>query len=265
MSELSVGLLSGESEAAKDPYYICQRAIQAKLDQLQHKFGLWSSQFRTCNTAADEFQQLHKDVLRLLKAAKELYQTLDTSVQAVVRARKQFPNISNSEISSRKRFVARTLKTLNKIEGTVKSQDTSTKIVQDRRKLLVRGTTASNSKSSSKVKHAASGMAGDYIDSKHEEQEREMKEQDESLDVMIDGLGHLRDSGVAISNTLDDQKRSLSGLDKNVRGARATLQKLTGSMKGFLRTKDDCHMWTLLSLGVLALILLIMNVAAFLL
>ena len=57
-------------------------------------------------------------------------------------------------------------------------------------------------------------MAGDYIDSKHEEQEREMKEQDESLDIMIDGLGHLRDSGVAISNTLDDQKRSLSGLDK---------------------------------------------------
>ena len=36
------------------------RAIQAALDQLQQKFDFWSSQFKICNTAAPEFQKLHK-------------------------------------------------------------------------------------------------------------------------------------------------------------------------------------------------------------
>merc|ERR1712032_1119792 len=114
---------------------------------------------------------------RLLKAAKELYRTLDTSVQAVIRARKQFPKITNAEISARKRFVARTLKTLNKIEATVESQETLTKIVQDRRQLLFRG--GKEPKSTSKVAHAPSRLASDYMDSKHAEHEMEMKQQDE--------------------------------------------------------------------------------------
>ena len=100
--------------------------------------------------------------MQLLKDAKQLYQTLDSSVQALVRAREQFPNISNAEIAARKRFVARThkvmfvilltsgyrvgnaisfclcgVKALNKIEVVVGSEETRTKIVQDRRQVCM--------------------------------------------------------------------------------------------------------------------------------
>lgn len=263
MSELSVGLLSGESDEAEDPYYICQRTIQAKLDQLKQKYGMWSNRFKKCNTAAAEFQQLHKDVLRLLKAANGLYKTLETSVRAVERARKQFPNISNAEIASRKRFVSRTLKTLKKVEATVTSQETLSKIVLDRRQLLLRGSEDSNS--TSKAQRAPSRMTSGFVDRQDEQNESEMKHQDQSIDRMISGLDTLHDSGMALKNEIEDQKQLLTDMDKNVRGARAKLQQVTGRMKGFLNTKDDCHLWTMISLAVIAVVLLIMNVLAFLL
>lgn len=258
MSGLSASLLlTGETVEADDPYYICQRAIREKLDLLQKKFARWSSQFLACNTAEDEFQQLHKDVLQRLKAVKELYQTLNTSVQAVVRARQQFPNISNSEISARKRFATRTLKTLQKIEVKLESQETISKIVSDRRKLLFRGQVVP------KTKHASSSVNSDYVDARRQAHEREMQEQEESVNMMINGLDQLHNHGVTIKTEIADHKQSLKGMTKNVSRARAGLQKLTGRMKGFLRTKDDCQLWTLLSLVILAVILLLMIVISF--
>ena len=41
-----------------------------------------------------------------------------------------------------------------------------------------------------------------------------MKEQDESLDVVISGLNNLHDSGAAIRDEIDDQQKSLSRMDQ---------------------------------------------------
>ena len=73
---------------------------------------------------------------------------------------------------------------------------------------------STKSKSAAKGKHAPSRLAVDYMEAKNTEHESEMKQQDESVDVIVSGLNNLYDSGVSIRNEIDDQKKDLSRMDK---------------------------------------------------
>ena len=80
------------------------------------------------------------------------------------------------------------------------------------RQLLFRG--GKKPESGAQVKHATSKFTSAYVADAQAEQDHAMKEQDESLDVVISGLNNLHDSGAAIRDEIDDQQKSLSRMDQ---------------------------------------------------
>ena len=82
-----------------------------------------------------------------------------------------------------------------------------------------------------------------------------MRQQDEQLDVLSQGVGRLGDMASTIGNEVEEQSKMLSEMDEDLDRAAEKMGLVLGKVAKLLKTKDKCQIWGVILLFFTLIIL----------
>ena len=233
------------ASASSDPFAVGMDALTQSVNGLNNLHRRWQQLLSSTNTKRSaDFRVADEELKRKLKRADEDLTLLEKTVKLVESQRQRFEHIDDDEIASRHRQLRDKKAALQLIGGDLFSSATRRKIEQDER----------DHQRAIDAEAAQRGVSRGVVANDHflrgEQQTQEMmvRQQDEQLDVLSQGVGRLGDMASTIGNEVEEQSKMLSEMDEDLDRAAEKMGLVLGKVAKLLKTKDKCQIWGVLLL-----------------
>lgn len=243
------------SAASSDPFAVGMDALGTAVEQLQGTHARWGILLTTTNTQRNmDFKAADDELKRKLKRAEEDLGLLERTVKHVESRRANFEHIDDEELARRHRMLAETKAALAAIKDGkdgIFSSTSRRKIEQDTRDhTRAMGAEAQARGVSRKV------VENDhFVRGEQQSQELMVRQQDDQLDTLAQGVGRLGNMAHVIKDEVEEQSKMLDELDEDLDAAAEKMGRVLGTMAKLLKTKDRGIICVVLGLCVLLVIL----------
>mmetsp|Transcript_10547 Transcript_10547/g.17215 ORF Transcript_10547/g.17215 Transcript_10547/m.17215 type:complete len:254 (+) Transcript_10547:566-1327(+) len=246
---LNAPLIGSHSD---DPFYAFKDELETRVEEASTRFFKWKGLLERENTATSrEFKEENGALKRELNSLQSNVSDLEQVLQRVQTHRSNFAHISDNELASRQGFIRQVKGEVNKMKSTMSSPQTLGKIDQDNKKELLRQKNTEKSNDDTNTS---------FIENQQMQQMQVMRQQDEHLDELEQGASRLGYMATAIGEEIDSQNLMLDQLGDDIEATQGRMESVLGRMDKMLKTNDRCQTWTILSL-IMVLIVLVILVA----
>jgi len=219
---------------AKDPFYDVKERMSNVTAQLSLDFDQWKEALTKTNTHKNpKFKTLTQSVKMGLKALIPDIRDLEDTIGIVTANRDKFKEITDTELVTRRKFIADTRAFIQEVQSTFTSQKTKAKIERDQSEALVR------SEQASREEKQARSDASDFIAGKQADRMVLEEKQDVVLDDMHAALERLGAMGEDIRTEMDISNQQLAGLEKDIEDADTMMKVAIKKMEKLLGTSDS--------------------------
>lgn len=243
----------------RDPFHVVKERVQDRIKQLSIDFTAWKEALNTTNTYTNpQFKPLTQNIKVALKAISADLRDLDQTIKIVEQNRDKFRDISDHELSQRKKFVNETKAYVQEVVSTLQSPRTKGKIERDQNEALTRPATELSTFGSGRGMQAEyEREAAAFIEEKRLQQQQLEEQQDVVLDDMAAALERLGVMSHDIQRELREQERELEALHGEVDEANTQMQIVLKKIHKLLGTSNNGKLCCILILFITAVALFI--------
>jgi chromosome segregation ATPase len=242
----------GTAVKDKDPFYVVKDRMQGTISQLSLDFDQWKDALNNSNTHKNpKFKTLTQAVKNGLKGVVPDLGDLNDTVQIVEKNREKFKDITDTELSNRRKFIADTKNLIQEMQATVTSKKTKAKIEKDQNEALIR--------SERQAEHHRDTQ--DFIENKKMQQQQLEEKQDVVLDDMYGALQRLGAMGEDIKKEIAVSNEELQGLDRDVEDAQTAMNIALKKLQKLLGTSDTGKLCCIFILFITAVALFLVIVS----
>lgn len=239
----------------RDPFHTVKERVQGRIGQLSTDFTAWKEALNTTNTHRNpQFKPLTQSIKVALKAITVDLRDLDQTIKIVEQNRDKFRDISDHELTQRRKFVNETKAYVQEVLSTLQSPRTKGKLERDQSEALTRSPLNGGG--------GGRGMAAEYeregdqfIEDKRMRQQQLEEQQDVVLDDMNAALERLGVMSHDIQKELRSQQRDLEALSDEVDEANTQMQIVMKKIHKLLGTSDNGKLCCIFILFLTALAL----------
>lgn len=262
---ISSGSDSATDEGRKrnnDPFYTCKAELSSHLRSVMQQQHHWERCLSDAGpTGSKQLFAADKELKRQLREVQPGINMLLQVLRTIESQRQNFKHIDDAELERRKQFVSSTRATVRKVQRQADEANVDAMMAQNNRKnLFARG---EETESETKRSTSKGGMTEAYITDARVSHTDMVEEQDQCVDDMLEGLDNLASAAEDIGDEIEDSKKDINKMTKNVSKARQAFLKVNDTLSKFLKVKDNCQVWVLVSLSVIAVVLLLMVILSF--
>jgi len=238
----------------EDPFFVVKEEVLKALTKTRGLYERWrlgedGAEFRT----AEEQEWTATELKNSLRSIEWDVEDLEDTIQIVEKNPTKF-RIDGAELAIRKGFIESTKEEVKRMKERLTNQS---------RGNLERLA----NQSSSPTQHASSGpnkysRLPSSADSPHreyivqlEQQQEMLRRQDETMDLMSDSMGNIRNMSEHIANELDEQAVMLDEFGAEIEHADSRLDATMKKMAKVLHLSDDRRQW--MAIGALSSALLV--------
>lgn len=247
-----------------DPFYTVKTKLSSHLLAVENQHRLWK---RTLDTAgpsgSKELFAQDKELKRQLRDIQPGIVMLEEVLRTIESKRQAFMHINDSELKRRRQYVESKRSNIRSIREDVRKANVDAMFDRHQRQQLFSSRASESKTSTGKASAGGGSFTAAYTQDVAETHEVLIEEQDAAVDTMLVGLDNLKNASQAIGEEIDDQDKELKRMGKNMSKAHETFQKMNQAMSKFLKVKDHCQLYVLLTLGILAVVLLLSIAASF--
>eukprot|EP00615_Pteridomonas_danica_P007056 CAMPEP_0114350954 /NCGR_PEP_ID=MMETSP0101-20121206/16800_1 /TAXON_ID=38822 ORGANISM="Pteridomonas danica, Strain PT" /NCGR_SAMPLE_ID=MMETSP0101 /ASSEMBLY_ACC=CAM_ASM_000211 /LENGTH=228 /DNA_ID=CAMNT_0001490547 /DNA_START=70 /DNA_END=753 /DNA_ORIENTATION=- len=227
------------ASSAGDPFYVVKDELSEKVAALKNRSKTFKRLLETTNTAKDpEFKECRRAFTRELKSSEKQMRDLTLTVDLVLKDRAQFAHIDDYELDERSKYISETKEVLAEISLTLKGEEVKRKMVADERTELENRPASNLGATNSEAMENTH-----FIHDKQAEARMIMREQDEDLVELGQGVDRLQELSSGINQELKVQNKMLNDLDADIEEAAEKMNFVMGKLAKLLKTKDTCQIW----------------------
>lgn len=199
-----------------------------------------------------ELKDAKKKLKRHLKNAESTLRDVQATVQAVENDRDKFQYIDDGQLFERKSLVNTSRDRISKAKEEINSEAVKLKMLEDEKNKAIR--------------RSGDGLLGattdaqrhntDFVLDNQAQSSLLMQEQDETLDVLGDAVVRVGEMAENIHEEIEMQNQMLNELDEDMTKVEEELGMVMGKLAVFLKTKNKCHLRTILTLSLIVVVLL---------
>lgn len=190
-----------------------------------------------------------KQLKRHIKNAEATLHDVQTTVRMVDKNRTKFENIDNEELSNRKKFIDICKHRINQAKDGMNSQGIKTKMLKDQRALTKRRLGLANTQS------VEDNEEDNFIANGHASAQLMIEQQEETLDELDGAVVRVSHMAENIHEELGHQNKMLDELQDDLENAEEQLGLVMGKLSKMLKTKNKCHLGTIVILSVIVVVL----------
>ena len=266
--ELQRGLL-----AMDDPFNTIRGGVSHALALLETQHAKWSAERRRKPVVAEKVTQLYRELTVSIEEVEADLADLDTTVKLVEGNRAKFRQLDDAEVASRRTFVRSSLRATQSIRTDLTSNpppsgSSRSKLASapnERIGLLAPSATpldpaeSARGAAASAARAAARESADAALMSSHQTQQMQaLERQEETLGVLGEAVGRLKNLGGAMNDELGAQNIMIRDLDSQIDQASGSMALLKAKMTAMAKSKDRGKICTIISLtGVLFFLLML--------
>lgn len=235
-----------------DPYYVFKEDLLSKLDIVEDSLRHYERVVKHTDTSVNKAQvkEDKKQLKRHLKNAEATLHDVQTTVRMVEKNRAKFLDIDQEELSARKHFTEICKRRINEARDGMNSQSIKTKMLKDQRSLTKRRLGLSNSQSIDDKNEESM-----FIEDSHASAQLMMEQQEETLDELDGAVVRVSHMAENIHEELNHQNKMLNELQDDLQNAEEQLGLVMGKLAKMLKTKNKCHLGTIIILSIVAIVL----------
>lgn len=241
---------------AADPYYVARDEVQQVILKVESQHQDWKHILTNESTANNrQFEKLHSDIAGELQQLEYDLQDISATINMVEQNRSKF-KLDDSEIQSRKHFVANSRQKLQDIQNHMNSRQVLGKIEGDKRQLLTSQRARGDQDRAARLQQENEAFLG----RQRQEQAQMMANQDEQLTELSKTAARLGDTARVINTELQDQQRMLDELGDDIDKETEKLNFVMKRVGRLIKTSDNkqiCIIMALFALAVLLVFLII--------
>ena len=274
------------SQRMEDPFDTVRAQVAGTLANTERQHKKWGEARRRKPVRHDECKLLLLELTQALEGLEADLGDLDATVTVVERNRARFPKLDDAEVESRRNFVCSSMRLVCSIRDDVSthaprsafSRGRNSSASAEKEGLLARASPATQERSARsanvpgpssfaapvneitpaqedvRAAHAAAINAA--LDHHAGLQQLQVQQQEETLDVLHESVGRLKNLGVEMSNEISTQKRMLSDLEAQVDVAADAMSSLKAKMQAMAKHKDRGKFCIILVLTIVLILLM---------
>lgn len=190
-----------------------------------------------------------KQLKRHIKNAEATLHDVLTTIRMVEKNRAKFLEIDNEELSDRKYFIDTCKRRINQAKDGMNSQSIKTKMLKDQRSLTKRRLGLSNTHS------LEDNEENKFIENSQASAQLMMEQQEETLDELDGAVVRVSHMAENIHEELSHQNKMLDELQDDLQNAEEQLGLVMGKLAKMLKTKNKCHLGTIVILSIIVIVL----------
>jgi len=235
----------------KDPFYVVKERVQGTMTQLSLDFDQWKDALAKTNTHKNpKFKQLTNAIKGSMRSLVPDLKDLEETVGIVLKNREKFKDITDAELTTRKKFIAETRAFVQEVNAAFTSQKTRAKIDRDQSEALTKSDLPAT-----REDREARRETSDFIEGKRADRQVLEEKQDIVLDDMHAALERLGAMSEDIKKNLDESNRELGGLEQDIGDAKSAMDRAIKKMEKLLGTSDTPRLCCIFILFVTAVAL----------
>lgn len=198
-----------------------------------------------------ELRDVKKTLKRHLKNAESTLRDVNATVQAVENDRDKFQYIDDGQLFERKSLVNTSRDRITKAKEEINSEAVKLKMLEDEKNKAIR--------------RSGDGLLGattdaqrrntDFVLNKQAQSSLLMQQQDETLDELGNAVVRVGEMAGTIHEEIEMQNKMLDELDEDLTKVEEELGMVMGKLAIFLKTKNKCHLRTILTLSLIVVVL----------
>lgn len=190
-----------------------------------------------------------KQLKRHIKNAEATLHDVLTTIRMVEKNRAKFLEIDNEELSDRKYFIDTCKRRINQAKDGMNSQSIKTKMLKDQRSLTKRRLGLSNTHS------GEDNEENKFVENSQASAQLMMEQQEETLDELDGAVVRVSHMAENIHEELSHQNKMLDELQDDLQNAEEQLGLVMGKLAKMLKTKNKCHLGTIVILSIIVIVL----------
>lgn len=171
------------------------------------------------------------------------------TVQVVETSRHKFPHIDNTEMYERLTLVSTSRDRISRAKTEMNSDDVKSKMVSDERAKAIRRAGGGINQTQQELEHT------EYIADSQAKQSLLMQAQDETLDELGEAVTRVGEMAENIHEEIGLQNKMLTTMEEDLSDAEEKLGVVMGKLAKLLKTKNKCHLGTILILSLVVVVL----------
>ena len=233
-----------KQERMVDPFMTLQDKCKVELKELENALLSKGSQERR-----------RKIVTKRCDRVINVLNDLDFAVRAIGRQRAQYQQIDDAEFQRRKFFTKQTRERVREIQKTLKGATNRAKESEAKQRNELLGVSGSDGGYAEVDVDESSMTSAEVLQYHQQEQKQIVKQQDEILDHLTDGVEQLGDQAKAIGAELEEEAKLLAQFEREMEEAQARMNFVLRGLSKLLKTKNTCQLWLILFLLFIIVIL----------
>ena len=208
-----------------------------------------NSLFQDTAVNTHEYKDAKKQLKRHLKTAESTLRDVSTTVQVVENDREKFPHIDDGQLYERKALVDTSRERISKAKEELSSEAVKLKLLEDERRKNIR-------------RHGDLGAVNDaerentsFVMDNQAQTSLLMQQQDETLDELGEAVVRVGEMAGNIHEEIEMQNQMLDELDEDLTKVEEELGMVMGKLAKFLKTKNKCHLGTIMCLMLIVIFL----------
>ncbi|KAL3943840.1 MAG: hypothetical protein SGBAC_002091 [Bacillariaceae sp.] len=243
----------GSGAVSGDPYFVFRSDLQDKLELVDDALADFLRVVHETDTAINthELKDARKKLKRHLKNAESTIRDVQATVQAVENARDKFEYIDDSQLFERKSLVNTSRDRISKAKEEITSEAVKLKMLEDEKNKAIRRSGDGLLGATTDVQRHNS----DFVLNSQAQSSVMMQQQDETLDELGDVVMRVGEMAENIHEEIEMQNQMLDELDEDMTKVEEELGMVMGKLAVFLKTKNKCHLRTILTLSLVVVVL----------
>jgi len=243
----------------EDPFFVVKEEVLKALTKTRGLYERWrlgedGSEFRT----QEEQEWTATELKNSLRSIEWDVEDLEDTIQIVEKNPTKF-RIDGAELAIRKGFIESTKEEVRRMKERLTNQsrgnlDRLTNPGQGQTSSPTHHQTTSGPNKYSRIPSTADSPHREYIVQLEQQQEM-LRRQDETMDLMSDSMGNIRNMSEHIANELDEQAVMLDEFGAEIEHADSRLDATMKKMAKVLHLSDDRRQW--MAIGALSSALLV--------
>lgn len=193
---------------------------------------------------------LVKDV----RSADKDLKGLKEAVEMIEKNRAKFPQISEVELNSRRKFIDDSQNAITAVKNGINSKEVLRKIEDDERRSRG-GAPREHYDEKSALSSQLYEENSQFIKNQKQQTIQMINRQDESLGILGDAVDRVGVMAKEINTEVKEQNILLDGLDRDISDASSRLDVVQEALGKLLKTKDGCQIWTVVILTLILVLL----------
>lgn len=244
----------------QDPFYVVKEEVLQSVQGVTALHKQWRELLDQTNTSTnDEFKWTTNELKTGIKGIEWDLADLEETISVVESNQGKF-NLDESELLSRKEFVAKTRNEIQAMKEDLQSKRTKDKMESDSRSELMTQNGTSQGDRFSKMETAIVEDNEKFIQGQFQRQQQLFREQDQSLDVLQNTVGNLKQIGNTINTTLVEHSFLIEELEHDVNTADSGLRGAVKRVNKLIDSSKESTQWCIIITLILVFIALVVLV-----